>query len=87
MDEILIDIHSLEEDLIRFEKKYGILSETFYSAYIAGEEPENDDWMLDFSEWAGVYQTWLKRNAQYRLEVQKLRKNNFSIKGLIRVTT
>ena len=38
---ILTDIHSLEEELLDFERKYGIRSETLYSAYIAGEEPEN----------------------------------------------
>lgn len=41
LQEILIDIHSLEEDMIEFERKYGIRSETFYAAYIGGEEPEN----------------------------------------------
>ena len=48
--EILADIHSLEEELLAFERKYGIRLETFYSAYAAGEEPEDDNWVLDFGE-------------------------------------
>lgn len=62
--QILADIHALEEELLSFERKYGIRSETFYAPYINGEEPENDDWVLDFSEWASVYKTWLERQSQ-----------------------
>jgi hypothetical protein len=65
--QILADIHALEEDLLAFERKYGIRSETFYAAYISGEEPEDDNWVLDFGEWASVYRTWLAR--QQALEV------------------
>ncbi len=32
--EILADIHALEEDLLDFERKYGIRSETFHATYI-----------------------------------------------------
>ncbi|GKT09177.1 hypothetical protein DSTSK_24820 [Desulforhabdus sp. TSK] len=52
--EILSDIHALEEDLLDFERKYGVRSETFYAAYVIGEEPEDDTWMLDFGEWASI---------------------------------
>ena len=44
--EILTDIHSLEEELLDFERKYGIRSEAFYAAYMNGEEPEDDRWVL-----------------------------------------
>ena len=43
--EILADIHALEEELLDFERKYGIRSETFYPAYVSGEEPEDDSWV------------------------------------------
>ena len=62
--EMLADIHALEEELLQFERKYGIRSETLYAAYITGEEPENDEWVLDFSEWASVYKIWLARQAE-----------------------
>ena len=61
--ELLADIHALEEDLLTFERKYGIRSETFYAAFSGGEEPEDDGWVLDFNEWASVYRTWLARRA------------------------
>jgi hypothetical protein len=68
--EILADIHALEEELLAFERKYGVRSETFYAAYISGEEPDDENWVLDFGEWASVYKTWLARQADYRNEVQ-----------------
>ena len=43
LQEILSDIHALEEELLAFERKFGIRCETFYAAYAAGEEPE--DWI------------------------------------------
>ena len=61
LQSLLADIHALEEDLLAFERKYGVRSETFYAAYINGEEPENHAWTLDFGEWASVYRTWLAR--------------------------
>jgi hypothetical protein len=83
--EILADIHALEEELIDFERKYGLRSETFYAAYVSGEEPEDDDWVLDFGEWASVYRTWLARQAEYRDQVQRLQRNEPSLVGLIQV--
>jgi hypothetical protein len=70
--EILTDLHVLEEELLEFERKYGPRSETFYTSYRSGEEPENAAWVLDFSEWASVYRTWLARQAEYRNEVDRL---------------
>jgi len=84
--QILTDIHALEEELLAFERKYGIRSETFYAAYMNGEEPEDDNWVLDFSEWASVYKTWLERQAQYRDEIQRLQRNKPTLAGLIRVS-
>jgi len=83
--DILADIHALEEELLNFERKYGIRSETLYAAYVSGEEPENDDWVLDFGEWASVYRTWLARQADYRNEVQRIQRQAPSLEGLIRV--
>ena len=87
LDAILTDIHALEEELLCFERKYGIRSETLYAAYVRGEEPEDDRWVLDFGEWASVYRTWLARQAEYRNEVQRLQRHPASLAGLIRVAT
>ena len=51
--------------------RIGVRSETFYAGYQSGEEPEDDEWMLDFGEWASVYRTYLVRQAEYRNEVQR----------------
>ncbi len=83
--EILADIHALEEELLAFERKFGIRSETYYAAYMSGEEPEDENWVLDFGEWASVYRTWLARQAEYRNELQRLQKQAPSITGLVRV--
>lgn len=85
--ELLADIHALEEELLAFERNYGIRSETFYAAYAGGEEPEDESWTLDFGEWASVYRTWLARQAQYRNEVQRLQQDALSLSGLIRVAS
>jgi len=85
--DMLTDIHAFEEELINFERKYGIRSETFYSAYINGEEPEDDNWVLDFAEWASVYKTWLSRQAEYRNEIQRLQHNLPTLSGLIKVAS
>jgi len=66
IDEIVRDIHALEADLENYERKYGILSETFYEAYSMGEEPADDAWVLDWSDWAGAYEIWLRRRQQYQ---------------------
>lgn len=84
LQDILSDIHALEEELLIFERKYGIRSETFYASYINGEEPEDDNWVLDFGEWASVYKIWLTRQADYRNEIQRAQKKTHSISGLIR---
>jgi len=86
LQEILADIHALEEDLLAFERKYGIRSEIFYAAYVRGEEPEDDSWVLDFGEWASVYRTWLARQAEYRNEIQRRQVDAPSLTGLIHVS-
>ena len=83
--EILADIHALENELLAFERKYGIRSETFYAAYISGEEPVDDSWVLDFSEWASIYKTWLARQAEYRDKIQRIQEKRPGLTGLVHV--
>src|SRR3972149_8687626 len=79
LDEILQDIHRLNHELERFERKYGILSETFYKAYSAGEEPEDDAWVLDFVKWAGLYEIWRDRQQAYTQAIQRLQTERSSL--------
>jgi hypothetical protein len=82
--DILTDIHALEEEMLQFEREYGIRSEIFYTAYMSGEEPEDDAWVLDFGEWASVYRTWLTRQGEYRNQIQREQRDKSSLSGLIR---
>lgn len=72
LQEVIDDIHILHEDLEAYERKYGVLSETFYESYMKGEEPEDDAWILDWTDWAGAYNILLRRQAQYRHALQAL---------------
>ena len=83
--ELLADIHALEEELLSFERKYGVRSEVFYAAYAQGEEPENDGWVMEFTEWASVYRTWLARQAEYRNEIDRLQPGQRSLARLVHV--
>jgi hypothetical protein len=54
-----------------------------YAAYVNGEEPEDEAWILDFGEWASVYKTWLARQADYRNEIQRIQRQPLSLAGLV----
>ncbi len=64
LQDIIADIHALNEDLGMYERKYGVLSETFYESYTRGEEPEDESWVLDWADWAGAYKIWLRRRER-----------------------
>lgn len=74
LDDVLLDIHALEQDLQSYERKYGVLSETFYESYASGEEPEDVSWVLDWAAWAGAYEIWLRRKQQYQAAIQAVRR-------------
>ena len=86
LQDIIADIHALQEDMEVYERKYGVLSETFYEAYVNGEEPEDDSWVLDWSDWAGAYKIWLRRQEQYRRTIQSLRESVPAISNVIERT-
>src|SRR4030042_3408447 len=76
LDDILQDIYALEDEMRTYERKYGVLSETFYESYTNGEEPEDDAWVSDWNDWAGAYEIWLRRRKQYQEVVESLRKES-----------
>ena len=79
LQDIIEDIHVLYDDLEVYERKYGVLSETFYELYTSGEEPEDEAWMLDWADWAGAYQLLLRRQEQYRSTIQDLQAQTQSL--------
>ncbi len=64
LQDIIADIHALTEDIEVYERKYGVLSATFYQAYVSGEEPTDDSWVLDWADWAGAYKILIRRREQ-----------------------
>lgn len=76
LSEIIQDIHACAEDMLMYERKYNILSETFYAAYSVGEEPPDHVSVLEWNDWAGAYQIWLRRRRQYQAAIQALEEQN-----------
>jgi hypothetical protein len=65
LDDIMRDIQAMREDLLVFERKYGVPTEIFYEAYRRGEEPNDPAWVLDWSEWAATQQLLQERLVAY----------------------
>ena len=73
--ELVIELKLLERGLTLYEEKYGVLSEDFYSALMAGKLEEYDAYdetRADFSRWKGIYETWLRRKQAYSNQIEEL---------------
>jgi hypothetical protein len=86
LQDIILDIHALSQDIQAYERKYGVLSETFYESYINGEEPDDESWVLDWADWAGAYKVLLRRREQYRRTIQSLREQTPALVNVIKRT-
>ena len=86
LQEIISDIHALNEDIEAYERKYGVLSETFYESYTIGEEPEDESWVMDWADWAGAYKILLRRKEQYHRAIQTLREHSKTLVDIIERT-
>jgi hypothetical protein len=72
--ELIVEMKLLERRLTLYEEKYGVLSEDFYNALMAGELEQYDAYdetRVDFSRWKGIYETWMRRKKAYRNQIQK----------------
>lgn len=72
--ELVIEMKLLERRLTLYEEKYGVLSEDFYSALMAGDLARYDAYdetRADFSRWKGIYETWLRRKQAYVEQVRR----------------
>jgi len=70
--ELVLEMKLLERRLTLYEEKYGVLSEDFYAALMAGELEEYDEYdetRADFSRWKGIYEIWLRRKQAYHQQV------------------
>ena len=73
--ELVIEMKLLERRLSLYEEKYGVLSEDFYNALMAGELDRYDDYdetRTDFSRWKGIYETWRRRKDEYTKKIEQL---------------
>jgi hypothetical protein len=72
--ELVIEMKLLERRLTLYEEKYGVLSEDFYQAYLAGDLSRYDAYdetRADFSRWKGIYETWLRRKSAYAKQLKQ----------------
>lgn len=72
--ELVIEMKLIERRLTLYEEKYGILSEDFYAALMAGKLAEYDAYdetRADFSRWKGIFETWQRRKDAYRQRMQE----------------
>jgi hypothetical protein len=65
LQDILDDMHAIEDEMRTYERKYGVLSETFYQSYSLGEEPADESWVRDWTAWGSAYKLLLRRREQY----------------------
>lgn len=86
LDDLLQDIYALETEMHTYERKYGVLSETFYESYKSGEEPPEEAWVRDWTAWASAYQLWLRRREQYQAAIRTLRTEGQTIADMIAKT-
>jgi len=78
------DIHRLNHELERLERKYGIMSATFYEWYRSGEEPADDTWVLDFEKWAGLYEVLCDRQRAYSEALKTIRHQKIPFNQVLR---
>ena len=86
LDDILQDIYALEDEMRTYERKFGVLSETFFESYTSGEEPPNEAWVKDWTAWASAYQLRLRRRKQYESAITTLRGERSSLAAMIERT-
>ena len=70
LEDILNDIYALEDEMRAYERKYGVLTETFYEAYMQGQEPVDGAWVRDWAAWASAHKLWLRLREQYQLTIR-----------------
>jgi hypothetical protein len=67
LDEILQDIHGLDERLRVLEQEYGLLSEDLYTLYRLGELEQS----RDLIRWVGYYEMRQERQRLYAIALRE----------------
>jgi hypothetical protein len=83
LNDLLHDIHILEDELRVYERKYAMLSDVFYAAYRDGEEPPDDTWVRDWTAWASGYEVLQDLREQYRAAIVRLQAEDQSVANVM----
>jgi len=83
LNDLLHDIHILEDEIRMYERKYAMLSDVFYEAYRNGEEPPDDAWVRDWTAWASGYEVLQEFRDQYRAAIARLQAEHQSINNVM----
>ncbi len=67
LQELIESIYALNNELKKFEAKYGVASPDFYDLFLQGrlDDGEYED-TEEFCMWAGIYETRLDQEQQFR---------------------
>ena len=66
LQDIVQDLHALEERVRAYERKYGITSSDFYELYQVGLlDDEGFEKTQEFTRWASAYEMKLERKAAF----------------------
>jgi len=76
LQEVIQDIHAMNEELEKFEAKYGMLSRDFYELYTTGAlRDEEIGEINNYGRWAAFYKIKSQREETYdRLVRERLAK-------------
>ena len=66
LENIIQDLHALEERIRAYERKYGITSRDFYELYQSGLlDDEGFEKTREFTRWASAYEMKLEREIAF----------------------
>ncbi len=66
LDEIIQDIHAMDQELWHYEARYGLRSQYFYVLYKAGKLRDLDSLETrDYTDWAACYEVKRHREELY----------------------
>ena len=66
LDEIIQDIHAMDEELWHYEARYGLCSQYFYALYKAGKLRDQDPVETrDYTDWVACYEVKRQREDLY----------------------
>jgi len=67
LQDIVQDLHALEERVRAYERKYGITCSDFYELYQAGLlDDEGFEKTQEFTRWASAYEMKLERSPRHQ---------------------